>query len=102
MASFNPPQQSFERGCDRCHRSRSTLGVESQTWWCIDCGLLLCDNCWPRELSHQQGRTNRDGLAHEKTNPRIHRTLKDIFRPQFDEDTLDMLHEKDEETTWFG
>jgi hypothetical protein len=107
MESFTLSRLSSNGRCDRCNRTCSISSSIAATynvliWWCIDCGALLCDDCWPREISHEQGRTNRDGLSHEKIDPRIQQTLQGVLRPNWNEDTLDKLHTEDEETTWFG
>jgi hypothetical protein len=77
----------------------------TRVWWCIDCGAWFCDPCWPLQISHGKGRTNRDGMPHERTDPRLQQALQDVLHPSLGslpEDELDRLHEADEETTWFG
>jgi hypothetical protein len=71
-------------------------------WWCVDCGARFCDDCWDNQISHQNGRTNWHGFAHEKINPRIQEMLKTVFNPVLTAEEVDRLHEDDEETTWFG
>jgi hypothetical protein len=94
----------FEDGrCDRCNRESNVPPAHNTcVWWCIDCGARFCDSCWPLETCHGEGRTNRDGMPHERTDPRIQLVLRNVLHPSLRDDELDRLHEADEETTWFG
>ncbi|KAN0073127.1 hypothetical protein V8E54_008347, partial [Elaphomyces granulatus] len=67
----------------------------------IDCGARFCDSRWPLEISHGEGRTNRDGMPHERTDLRLQQPLQDALHPSFEQNELNRLHEADEETTWF-
>jgi hypothetical protein len=88
--------------CDRCNGVNVPPAHNTYVWWCIDCGARFCDPCWPLETCHGEGRTNRDGMPHERTDPRLQLVLQNVLHPSLRDDELDRLHEADEETTWFG
>jgi ribosomal protein L37AE/L43A len=105
MSTSNLSLRSNDQ-CDRCNRGSGVAPAHNtRVWWCIDCGAWFCDPCWPLQISHGKGRTNRDGMPHERTDPRLQQALQDVLHPSLGslpEDELDRLHEADEETTWFG
>jgi hypothetical protein len=75
---------------------------EGPIWFCVDCQTSLCEPCWPRLLSHSNGRTGRDGLPHEKVKRDVYEKLKQILDPMYTEAELEELHRQDLDTTWFG
>lgn len=64
--------------------------------------MNFCDDCWGKLGPHKLGRKGPDGLPHEKANPTIVQRLKEILAPPQDYYEQQMLHVKDEDTTWFG
>lgn len=71
-------------------------------WYCSYCGMDFCDPCWGRAGPHKPGRVGPDGLPHEKANPTIVESLKDILNPPNDAASQKTLHLEDENTKWFG
>lgn len=71
-------------------------------WHCVDCSTSYCNRCWHRQGPHQQGKTGRDGLPHEKTDFGVLKRMRSILNPPESQDELKRLHEDDVDTIWFG
>jgi hypothetical protein len=59
----------------------------------------MCDACWALQLAHRPGKTNIDGLPHEKADWNVVRRLRDILAPPEDQR---QRHLADQDSTWFG
>lgn len=64
--------------------------------------LTLSSECWPLQGPHKPKKKGRDGVPHEKTDPRVVRKLKAILHPSKKPEEIQRLHEADESTKWFG
>ncbi|KAF1965009.1 FabD/lysophospholipase-like protein [Bimuria novae-zelandiae CBS 107.79] len=83
----------------RCEETHCNLVAE---WYCVDCAIYFCDNCWTWFPAHAAGRTGRDKKPHEKTQYRTFKRLDAILDPSYAPGTLEELRRQDLDSTWFG
>ena len=72
-----------------------------RVWFCVTCGVRLCDGCWNRCAPHRVRAFAGDGLPHEQIDPQVHR----LFQRALSEVTAESwsrLYDDDVDTTWFG
>jgi hypothetical protein len=82
--------------CDSCECSNAEL------FFCAVCPCMLCSDCWETQIAHKKNKIAFGGIPHEKTQPLVARRLQTVFFNRHDEVTFQKLHEKDEDTIWFG
>jgi hypothetical protein len=87
---------SGDEACQICTR------CEAPNFFCVDCGLTFCNDCWHATPAHAPGVFNRDGMPHEMINKHVASRLNKIFTVSNDPVRQRELHETDAETTWFG
>jgi len=62
------------------------------TYYCVNCDMTFCDDCWPKQGPHKRGKLGPDGFPHEKSNHRIVTRLRDILTPSADPRVQENLH----------
>ena len=72
------------------------------TFFCNYCDSNFCDPCWQRQLQHSKKKRGPDGLPHEKTDRAVVERLRRILEPSSNPEEQRLLHQDDEDTTWFG
>jgi len=77
-------------------------GHRGEIWYCVDCACWLCEPCWLSYPPHAPGKRGRDGLEHERTKYDVYRKLENILTPEVSPATLERLHCRDLDSTWFG
>jgi ABC-type multidrug transport system fused ATPase/permease subunit len=81
--------------CDQCNRIRDDVS------FCPVCEFHYCSAHWDSQLLHQR-QIVKDGVPHERTNPRLAKRVKSIIEPSWTDDQQIQHHRADEDTTWFG
>jgi hypothetical protein len=89
-------EDTQSRICESCELKKLPV------WDCSYCDVNFCDDCWDKHGPHKAGRTDPDGLPHEKANPTIVKRLQHILTPPQEHSEQQMLHIEDEDTTYFG
>lgn len=69
--------------------------------YCNVCGVL-CDKCWQLQLPHKKGTLAPGGIPHEKTDHSTAKKIENILTPKLTDAEQDILHQKDQNSTWFG
>ncbi|KAF2814425.1 uncharacterized protein BDZ99DRAFT_555088 [Mytilinidion resinicola] len=95
MATYNGHMNETTDQCKDCGRSSKSVR------YCVDCDSHTCGTCWNQIMVHKPGRTNRDGMPHEKIDYRVYDRLNRILHPRSDEH-FEQLHDVDRDTMWFG
>ena len=81
--------------CDDCEKNDGSLS------YCSQCQAKYCEQCWQVPVTHR--RAPRIGqLVHEKTSLALAKKIQNCIQPSRTAETLEMLHKKDQSTTWFG
>lgn len=62
----------------------------------------LYSGCWSLQGPHRPNKKGRDGVPHEKTDPRVVRRLRSTLKPPGNIEHIEQLHHEDEATKWFG
>lgn len=102
MAPYTLFPRSVVGRCDICKQSKFKARAFS-LWACRSCSSLICDSCWVATCpAHLEGNVGSTGIQHEKVEPAVLELLMDVLRPDLDGDEVDLMHEKDEESIWFG
>ncbi|KAF4630883.1 hypothetical protein G7Y89_g7253 [Cudoniella acicularis] len=96
MDTLTPPSSDSGEACENCDKTQFTK------FFCADCGLGYCEDCWSNTKVHAPGRTNSNGVPHEKLNREVADLLRHIFTPPSDPAEQRKLHETDADTIWFG
>lgn len=81
--------------CAQCE----TLGPSRS--YCNVCGVL-CDKCWQLQLPHKKGTLAPGGIPHEKTDYSTAKKIENILTPKITDAEQEILHQKDQDTIWFG
>ena len=68
--------------------------------YCNVCDGTFCPPCWG--ILHKTQRKAPGSIPHEKTDIAIAKKLKAILEAKTTSAEQDILHENDEDTTWFG
>lgn len=76
------------------------LGPERS--YCNVCGNVFCDRCWPSQLPHKKNKFALGAVPHEKTDYKVAKKIQNIFTPNITDAEQNILHQNDENTTWFG
>ncbi|KAJ4391044.1 hypothetical protein N0V93_004658 [Gnomoniopsis smithogilvyi] len=85
------------RSCSQCQSESKTV------YSCIQCNnLAFCNDCWSKWVLHQDGAVGYDGRPHEQSDPTVVRVLRQILEPVRSDADIDLEHQVDEDTTWFG
>ena len=89
-------QNSGHQLCDYCGRCGTSRG------YCNVCDATFCTPCWDTQLPHRMNRLAPGSIPHEKTDYRTAEKIKAILEVKTTSTEQDILHRKDEDTTWFG
>ncbi|KAJ0109487.1 hypothetical protein J7T55_000413 [Diaporthe amygdali] len=81
-----------------------TCGVtDERRFTCIQCNnLAFCQKCWSEWVLHAPGAVGWNGKPHEKADPAVVHTLRQILEPTRTEAEHAFELLEDEDTTWFG
>lgn len=79
------------------------LGCQREgSFFCNVCNMILCNGCWNSQLPHRQGTRTSDNVPHEKTNYEVAQKIQAVLDPSITNEQRKLLHQADENTTWFG
>lgn len=95
----NNSNNLFKDGHQLCE-SCEELGPKRS--YCNICGHNFCDECWQRQLPHKKKSLAPGGVPHEKTDRKIAKKIQDILTPNTTAEEQLILHQNDQNTTWFG
>jgi energy-coupling factor transporter ATP-binding protein EcfA2 len=70
--------------------------------YCDQCDSSYCGKCWPRQVPHKKGKLGGNGLPHTKADRAVVNRLDRAFHPPSDRSEQKVLHEDDQDTTWFS
>ncbi|KAL8726779.1 MAG: hypothetical protein Q9181_005928 [Wetmoreana brouardii] len=83
--------------CAQCERT----GISSS--YCNVCDLSFCLRCWDMQAPHKRNMKAPGSVPHEKTDFLIAQKIKRALESHVtNEDEVKLLHQKDEDRTWFG
>ena len=94
-AEQQPSPKGCVEMCDQCNRVRDDVS------FCPVCEFHYCSAHWDSQLLHQR-QIVKDGVPHERTDPRLAKRVKSIIEPSWTDDQQIQHHRADEDTTWFG
>lgn len=96
--SATPFQDNHQEDeCYTCHISGKQLFI------CTQCNYhVFCDDCWSQWLLHHADKVGWDSRPHEKSDPRVVQTLREILGPTRTPSEHEREFRKDYDTTWFG
>lgn len=89
-------QNSGDQLCDGCER----YGINRE--YCNVCECIFCTSCWEKQVSHKMQRKAPGSIPHERTDCRTAEKIKAILEVRATSAEQDILHNNDEDTTWFG
>ncbi len=70
--------------------------------YCNVCDAPFCARCWQQQFSHKNQRLAPGSIPHEKSDFITAKKIRAILEPGNIAEKQDILHEADEDTTWFG
>lgn len=77
--------------------------TKEKRFTCVQCNnLAFCEPCWPKWVLHTPGAVGWNGKPHEKADPVVVHTLRQILEPTRTEAEHAFELLEDEDTTWFG
>ena len=85
-----------KRICRACKKSGEDCN------WCNLCSVILCNDCWDRQIAHSEGTRAADNVPHEKTDYELAEKIKACLEPTMTDEQRKQLHLMDDITTWFG
>lgn len=94
MSAASPDRNGH---CFTCKNSTKQLFI------CIQCDdFAFCNDCWSQWPLHVAGAIGWDGWSHEKSNPQVVQTLREILEPTRTSSKHDSEFRTDHDTTWFS
>lgn len=85
-----------EQECIQCEKHTSDL------CYCNVCQYSFCSKCWGRQVTHKNKQRAPGDVPHEKTNYEVAMKIKQVLESDITEMEQEHMHNKDENTTWFG
>ena len=93
-----PTPGSFRESCegDGCPQAAN------KTWYCVSCDCSFCETCWGKQPAHKPRKRGADGYGHERIDKLVVERYRSILEPSSNAEEQEILHQEDEDTTWFG
>ncbi|KAL8968226.1 MAG: hypothetical protein Q9183_002563 [Haloplaca sp. 2 TL-2023] len=93
-----PTPGSFREPCE----GDGCPSAASKTWYCVSCDCSFCETCWVKQPAHKPRKRGADGYGHERIDKLVVERYRSILEPSSNVEEQEMLHQEDEDTTWFG
>lgn len=86
-----------QTACDACSEPK-----KQKTYFCSTCNCTFCDDHWDSQIVHKPGRATLGGRPHVKEDKAMVERMHSVLEPSQDPATVRELHQKDQDTKWFG
>lgn len=71
-------------------------------FYCNVCNISFCGGCWNSQVTHKSNILAPGAVPHEKTDHKIAKTIQKVLEVKTTDEEQAVLHENDQNTTWFG